>query len=123
MNTVPTVPDDLDKDFTSWHDLVLRWKDVDDRARESYVWRDEDRSFARIELRPVVVVEGLDREGGGTEILAEIPLGSLVSIDVDDPDRRLGAVDENGYPEEIEVSVPVAPWVRDPDKGLLRFTA
>lgn len=120
MDTFPIVPEGLERDLGAGR-LVIRFKDGDEtRSVEVYPWYPCAR--VRIVLRPFLEVEAPDAEGPGT--LTEIPLGSVVSVDVDNPEIRPGPSREGEEaPEEIEVNVPVSRWVLHPDMGLLRFAA
>lgn len=126
METYPIVPQGLEQDLTSGYELFIRWDEKDCPRREIQLSPMDPNAGIRIVLRPFVEVEKTnpkyDGENEPEVVTTTIPLESLVAIDVDDLDCRQG-FDTEGAEVVEDVVVPVSRWVRNPDKGLLRFTA
>jgi len=119
MNALLTVPEGLEADL---HDSCLIdfcWDDPENR-KSQFLHRPKDpNGSVRIVYQPVPSVEiaATGVESGKREVIAVIPLCTMVSIDVDCPETRVSPGREG-----IEtVEVPVSRWVLHPDRGLVRF--
>ena len=119
MDTFLIVPEGLEKDLNASH-LVIRFKDGEEtRSVEVFPW--DPYARVRVVLRPFLEVEASDAEGPGT--FTEIPMGSVVGVDVDDIRQVLPHEEEEKQADVVEVNIPIARWVLHPDWGLVRFTA
>lgn len=124
METYPIVPEGLEKDLTSDHELVIRYNDKCGQRQELRSTVMDSHRRVRIVLRPFIEVEETNprfaAEGEPEVAVTTIPLESVASIDVDDFVHQ-GYDTESG--EVLEEEIPVSRWVRHPDEGLLRFAA
>ena len=121
MDMFMYVPQGLEKDLSSEHELVLFYEDGKERKKVMYSPMDYSSGGVRLVLRPFLEVKGYDAEGL-TQVLL-LPLESVRGIEVDHLEDRPGGADADSG-EEVRpelVSVPVARWVCHPDKGLVRF--